>query len=158
MLEGKTRTAQAEAATRVILLVFQANGLLLAAGDALAYDEDLTSARWQVLGSVALAQAPLTVPQIARRMGLTRQSVHATVKRLEADGLLEWLPNVDHRRSRLVGITERGAAASAAMAARQASWSNRLADGMDLLALETTARTLGELCKRLEGTHHDHDP
>jgi DNA-binding IclR family transcriptional regulator len=36
----------------------------------------------QVLGAIALAQRPLTVPQIARRMGLTRQSVHTTVHRL----------------------------------------------------------------------------
>lgn len=144
------QTAEVEAATRVVLLVFQANGLLLAAGDALAYEEELTSSRWQVLGAVALAQAPLTVPQVARRMGLTRQSVHATVKQLEADGLVQLVPNADHSRSRLVHLTERGVAGYAALAARQVDWSNRLADGMDLSALEVTAQTLSELCKRLE--------
>src|ERR687892_441018 len=102
------RTPEGEAATHVILATFRANGLLLAAGDLLAADDGLTSARWQVLGAIALAERPLTVPQIARRMGLTRQSVHATVKRLARDGLLELGRNADHRRSQLVSLTELG--------------------------------------------------
>jgi DNA-binding MarR family transcriptional regulator len=55
---------------------------MLEAGDVLSAGEGLTSARWQVLGAIVLADRPPTVPQIARRMGLTRQGVHATVRRL----------------------------------------------------------------------------
>src|SRR5918999_5456821 len=105
---NSNRTPDGEAATEVILLTFRANGLLLRSGDVLAAEEELTSARWQVLGAIALAQGPLTVPQIARRMGLTRQSVHATVERLARDGAVELIPNDDHRRSRLVRLTESG--------------------------------------------------
>jgi DNA-binding MarR family transcriptional regulator len=144
------RTPEGEAATRVILSVFRANGLLLAAGDLLAADEGLTSARWQVLGAIALAGRPLTVPQIARRMGLTRQSVHATVGRLARDGLLTFAPNVDHRRSPLVSLTERGRATYSATDRRQAGWVNRLAGGIGGTDLETTARVLEEICHRLE--------
>jgi DNA-binding MarR family transcriptional regulator len=144
------RTPEGEATTRVILSVFRANGLLLAAGDLLAADEGLTSARWQVLGAVALAGRPLTVPQIARRMGLTRQSVHATVGRLARDGLLTFAPNVDHRRSPLVSLTERGRATYSATDRRQAGWVNRLAGGIGGTDLETTARVLEEICHRLE--------
>jgi DNA-binding MarR family transcriptional regulator len=143
-------TPEGEAATEVILATFRANGLLLVAGDVLAADEGLTSARWQVLGAVALAERPLTVPQIARRMGLTRQSVHATVRRLVDDGLLELAPNTDHRRSQLVRLTDSGGAAYAAMHERQVAWVNRLADGIDRTDLETTAGMLAELCARLE--------
>jgi DNA-binding MarR family transcriptional regulator len=146
------RTPEGEAATQVILSVFRANGLLLAAGDLIAEEEGLTSARWQVMGAIALAERPLTVPQIARRMGLARQSVHVTVKRLVDDGLLELAANADHRRSQLVCLTERGRAAYAAMDARQAAWVNRLADGIDRTESETTARVLAELCQRLEAS------
>jgi DNA-binding MarR family transcriptional regulator len=111
----ESRTTEGAVATDVILTTFRANGLLLSAGDVLAGDEGLTSARWQVLGAVALAERPLTVPQIARRMGLTRQSVHATVKRLVDDGLVELAPNTDHRRSQLVQLTERGEASYSAL-------------------------------------------
>jgi DNA-binding MarR family transcriptional regulator len=91
------------------------------------------------------------VPQIARRMGLTRQSVHATVGRLAADGLVELVPNADHRRSQLVRVTGEGARRYAAMQRRQAEWVDRLAEGLDAAELETTARVLGALCGRLEG-------
>jgi DNA-binding MarR family transcriptional regulator len=144
------RTPAGEAATRVILSTFRANGLVLGAGDLLGADEGLTSARWQVLGAIALAERPLTVPQIARRMGLTRQSVHATVKRLVRDGFLELLPNADHRRSPLVGPTEPGLAKYRAIDARQAAWVNRLARGIGRPDLEAAGRVLDELCRRLE--------
>jgi DNA-binding MarR family transcriptional regulator len=143
-------TPEGEAVTEVILATFRANGLLLAVGDVLAAEEELTSARWQVLGAIALAERPLTVPQIGRRMGLTRQSVHATVRRLVDDGLLELAPNADHRRSQLVRLTDGGRAAYSAMDERQVAWANRLADGIDRADLETTARILAELCTRLE--------
>jgi DNA-binding MarR family transcriptional regulator len=144
------RTPAGEAATEVILSVFRANGLLLAGGDVLSGSEGLTSARWQVIGAIALAERPLTVPQIARRMGITRQSVHATVKRLIADGLVELAPNVDHRRSQFVRLTELGKRSYAALDSRQAEWVNRLARGIDRAELDTTARVLAELSARLE--------
>jgi DNA-binding MarR family transcriptional regulator len=134
----------------VILSTFRANGLLLAAGDQLAGEEGLTSARWQVLGAIALARRPLTVPQIARRMGLARQSVHTTVNRLLAAGLVELAPNADHRRSQLVRLTELGQARYEAIDRKQAVWINQLADGLHSSDLEATARTLNELCTRLE--------
>ena len=145
------RTLTGEAATEVILSIFRANGLLLAGGDLLGASEGLTSARWQVMGAIALAEHPLTVPQIARRMGITRQSVHATVKRLVADGLLGLAPNVDHRRSQLVQLTELGKRRYAALDRRQAEWVNGLARGMGRSELGTTARVLAELSARLEG-------
>src|SRR4029453_1850852 len=95
------RTPAGEAATELVLSTFRANGLLLDAGDLLRAHGGLTSSRWQVLGAIVLAERPLTVPQIARRMGLTRQSVHATVDRLVRDGLLELAPNSDHPRPAL---------------------------------------------------------
>ncbi|MGH2636414.1 MAG: MarR family winged helix-turn-helix transcriptional regulator [Actinomycetota bacterium] len=144
------RTMAGEAATRIILTTFRANGLLLGAGDRLGADEGLTSARWQVLGAIALSERPLTVPQIARRMGLTRQSVHATVHRLVRDGDLELAPNADHRRSQVVGLTERGRARYEAIDRRQAAWVNELARGIGRSALETTERVLDELCRRLQ--------
>jgi DNA-binding MarR family transcriptional regulator len=148
----KNRTPEGEQATELILSTFLANGLLLAAGDRLAAEHGLTSARWQVLGAIALAQRPLTVPQIARRMGLTRQSVHTTVNRLLADGLVELVPNADHRRSQLVRLTELGQARYGALDEKQAVWVNELAAGLRPSELETTARVLGELCARLEAS------
>jgi DNA-binding MarR family transcriptional regulator len=115
----------------------------------------LTSSRWQVLGAVVLAERPITVPQIARRMGLTRQSVHATVDRLVRDGLLELAPNADHRRSALVRLTKRGVTTYEAIDARQVAWVNRLARGIARSEIDTAVRVLEEFSRRLEDDRRD---
>lgn len=144
------RTAAGEATTSVILSTFRLNGLLLEAGDRLTADHGLTSARWQVLGAIALSDRPLTVPQIARRMGLTRQSVHATVDRLARSGLLELVRNDDHRRSQLVRLTPAGERAYRALDRDQADWVGELTRGIRRADLETARRILDELIGRLE--------
>jgi DNA-binding MarR family transcriptional regulator len=144
------RTAEGDAATAVVLELFRVNGLLLAAGNRLATREGLTAARWQVLGAVALAGRPLTVPQIARRMGLTRQAVQASVNRLLAEALVEARDNRDHRRSPLIGLTKLGRQKYAAVDRRQARWINELSTGLDITDLAVAARVVGELGDRLE--------
>jgi DNA-binding MarR family transcriptional regulator len=146
----RARTAQGDAATDVILRTFRANGLFLAAGDLLTAPEGLTSARWQVLGALTLAKRPLTVPQIARRMGLTRQSVQASVNRLLSQALVEADENPDHRRSPLIRLTELGKVKYAAVQRRQVHWVNELAAGLTVSELQTTARVLQELSRRLD--------
>ncbi len=145
-----TRSAKGDAATAVVLETFRANGLLIAAGDLLAAPEGLTAARWQVLGAIALAGRPLTVPQIARRMGLTRQSVQASVNRLRDQRLVAAEENPDHRRSPLVRLTELGNRKYAALQRRQGRWINALAADLELADLSTTARVLCELADNLE--------
>src|SRR5260370_33970175 len=119
MIVQRARTAEGDAATEVVLETFRVNGLLLAAGSRLAARERLTPARWQVLGAVALAGRPLTVPQIARRMGLTRQAVQASVNRLLAEALVEARGNLHHRRGTLIEPTPPGRQRYAAGEPRQ---------------------------------------
>jgi DNA-binding MarR family transcriptional regulator len=148
MTEDRTRAG--ELGTDVILAVFRLNGLLLDAGNRISGDAGLTSARWQVLGAVALAERPPTVPQIARRMGLTRQSVHATVHRLVEDGLVEMIRNDDHQRSPRVRLTAAGADAYRSLDRAQASWVNALTRGVRRDDLLATNGVLEELTRRLE--------
>ena len=156
MTAHPTRTAQGDAATEVVLEIFRVNGLLLADGNRLALAEGLTAARWQVLGAVALAGRPLTVPQIARRMGLTRQAVQESVNRLLAGALVEARGNLDHRRSPLIGLTELGSQKYTAIDQRQSRWINQLAAGLQITDLAAAARVLRDLGDRLE-SNQGHD-
>ena len=150
MTEQRARTAEGDAATAVVLEIFRVNGLVLADGNRLAVAEGLTAARWQVLGAVALAGRPLTVPQIARRMGLTRQAVQESVNRLLAEALVEARDNLDHRRSPLIGLTELGSQKYTAIDQRQSRWINQLAAGLRITDLVAAARVLRDLGDRLE--------
>ena len=146
------RTAEGDAATAVVLEIFRVSGLLLADGNRLAAAEGLTAARWKVLGAVALAGRPLTVPQIARRMGLTRQAVQESVNRLLAEALVEARDNLDHRRSPLVGLTELGSQKYSAVDQRQARWINELSAGLKTADLAAAARVLRDLGDTLESS------
>lgn len=91
------------------LTTFRLNGRFLALAERLAQPAGLTATRWQVVG--AILGAPLTVSDIARAMGITRQSVQRTADQLAADGLVEYRDNPAHRRAKLVAPTEAGIAA-----------------------------------------------
>jgi len=135
--------------TELILATFRLNGALLQAGDALVRDLGLTSARWQVLGALALEGRPLTVAQIGRRMGLTRQAVQRLVTELSDDGLLVLTDNPDHKRARLVALSVRGEALYAQAEARQRTWVRPLAQGLEPAGVEAALGLLRGLDERL---------
>src|SRR5262249_38551918 len=88
------------ALTDLILETFRLNGRLLAEGDRLVAALGLTSARWQLLGSIAMAPQPEPVPHLARRMGLVRQSVQRLADELAHEGLFPFAPNPNHQRAK----------------------------------------------------------
>jgi DNA-binding MarR family transcriptional regulator len=135
--------------TDLILDVFRLNGALLASGDTLVKDIGLTSARWQVLGAIALSPVPLPVAHIANNMGLTRQAVQRSVDEMLSDGLVRLEPNPHHKRAMLVTMTERGISAFRAASERQQRWADVLAAGLSPTGIEAASRLLRELQRRL---------
>ena len=135
--------------TDLVIEVFRMNGDLLAAGDALVGDLGLTSARWQVLGAIALSPVPLPVAHIARNMGLTRQAVQRLVDDMRTDGLVRLDPNPHHRRAMLVVATERGDAAYRAAIARQECWADGLTAGLSPDEFEAASALLREMQRRI---------
>jgi DNA-binding MarR family transcriptional regulator len=138
------------ALSALFLDIFRANAGLVAAGDKLVAPLGLTSARWQVLGAVAMAPAPQPVAHIARDMGLARQSVQRLVNELIADGLVDMRDNPHHKRARLVCLTAQGSETMAAINALQRPWVDGLAEGMDAQRIAIATEVLATLRQRLE--------
>ncbi len=124
------RTPEGDALTRLILEVFRLNGALLAAGNHLTKPFGLTSARWQVMGAIDQAGRPLTVAQIARRMGLARQGVQRIAKDLEQLGMVHLEANPDHKRAPLVSISDAGSRVMARIDKAQIAWVNALSKSL----------------------------
>jgi DNA-binding MarR family transcriptional regulator len=97
-----------EALTHLTLAVFRLNGALLQWGDRLVEPLGLTSARWQMLGAIALSGDALTAPQIGEVMGVTRQGAQKQLHRLLEQGLIESQSNPAHSRSPLYALTPQG--------------------------------------------------
>lgn len=86
--------------------LFEIAGAMRRDGEALARRAGQTQARWQVMWIAATGG--LTVPAIARRLGVTRQNVQRIAHELVADRLATLDENPDHRRSPLLQLTPRG--------------------------------------------------
>jgi len=118
------RTPAGDAFTTLVVQILRLNGHLTAAGDALARPAGQTSARWQVMGIVE--HGPATVAQVARALGLARQSVQRIADLLEGDGLAEFVPNPADRRAELLQLTVTGRAALRTIQSAQRAWADTL--------------------------------
>ncbi len=135
--------------SELLLEIFRVNGLLLSAGDALARPAGLTSARWQVLGVVD--HGPVTIAEVARTMGLTRQTVRQTAASLASAGMLDYEDDPRDRRARLLVLTTRGRTALRSVERRQAAWANQVAARTSLSDLRSAIGILRDLGDLLEG-------
>lgn len=104
---------------------------------------------WALLRSMKV-DGPRTVPQIARARGLARQQIQKIVDDAEADGLVRFRQNPDHKRSRIVALTRDGTAAFERIdgAIRQAA--QEMSDGFDIRDLDAALRVLFDLQESLD--------
>jgi DNA-binding MarR family transcriptional regulator len=144
------RTPAGTALSDLILDLFRLNGLILTGGDRLVSDLGLTSARWQVLGTIIAAGRPQPVAWLARDMGANRQNVQRIVNDLEKEGFVAFEVNPHHRRAQLVVLTEKGRQAYDGAMRLQAPWINKLAQGIPVADLATTHRVLMALLRNFE--------
>lgn len=150
-----SRTPSGDAVTDLILEVFRLNGRLLVAGDRLVAELGLTSARWQVLGAIALSDRPQPVAWLARSMGLNRQGVQRIVNELQKEGLVAFKPNPNHRRAHFVILTGSGKSVYDKAERLQGPWVSSLAEGVSVKDIATATRVAGVLREHLENAAVD---
>lgn len=140
----------AVAVTELTLAVFRLNGILLHWGDKLVAPLGLTSARWQVLGAIALADTPLTAPQVGGSMGVTRQGAQKQLNLLAEQGLVEPHPNPSNQRSPFYALTPEGWARYRKVDALWAAKAAELAALIPVTQASTAARTLESMLRALQ--------
>jgi DNA-binding MarR family transcriptional regulator len=110
------RTGEAKRLVPLIIAdLYQLAGAFRDHGEAIARTVGQTQARWQVM-SAASADAK-TVPQIARRLGVTRQGVQRLADLLVQEGMAAYQANPDHRGSPHLILTAKGGTVLAALTA-----------------------------------------
>lgn len=144
------RTPAGTALTDLILDLFRLNSRIVSAGDRLVAGLGLTSARWQVLGTIVAADRPQPVAWLARDMGANRQNVQRIVNDLETEGLVAFRPNPHHRRAQLVELTGKGRETFEAAMRLQAPWVDGLAEGLRAEDIATTHAVMTALRRKLE--------
>ena len=108
-----------------------------------------TPVRWKVLG--AIRNGPLTVSQVARRMGVDRQGVQRVANALIMEGLVQVAENPDHRRSPKLSLTAKGRTVLERITKRQVKWVNELARHLSMKEIVGAVKTLQHFQKVLVG-------
>lgn len=145
------RTAAGEALSDLLLDLFRLNSRANLAGDRLLAPLGLTSARWQLLGTIkCCSDRPQPVAWLARDTTANRQNVQRIVNDLERDGLVAFKPNPHHRRAHLIVLTEKGQQAWETAMKLQVPWVNDLADGLRLEDIKTMRALIITLRGKLE--------
>lgn len=134
----------------LVLSVFRLNGLLIAEGDNMTENLGLTSARWKVIGVIALSNSGLTVPGIARVLGQSRQAVQRLTDVMVEDGLLHYRSNPKHKRSVLVTLTEAGTQAYHQLRDVQDPWAIENTEDVPIEELDTALRLVRRLIKNFD--------
>ena len=129
MQSDDPRSPAAQRFARLVADVYELAGELEGCGETLARSAGQSGARWKVLSAASVGGQ--TVAQLARRLGLARQSVQRLADALEEDGFLVFRPNPDHQRSPYAELTPSGARALARLSSAAAKWENPLAAHLD---------------------------
>ena len=150
-----SRTDGSDVLTEVILTTFRLNARLLEVAQGLAAAGGLTAAWWQVLGGIL--DEPRSVPEIGRRMGMTRQGVKRVADLLVERRLAEYRSTPAHGRARLLACTEAGYWAIRQIALVQRPWADGLARELDTDALRSALTTMQHLVTLLDAGQRGQD-
>lgn len=133
----------------IVVKVFQLKTLLMERGDQLVNPYGLTSTQWQILGAISLSAKPITVPQIAEFMGITRQGVQKQINQLIAEKMCQPHINPKHLRSPQYVLTAKGNEIFEQIMAISNNWMLALSENIQFDDLAATLRVLTALAEKL---------
>jgi DNA-binding MarR family transcriptional regulator len=104
-----------------------------------------------LLRSLALI-GPLTVPQIAEMRPTSRQRMQRLADDLEAEGLVEFIDNPSHRRSKLVRLTRKGEARYCELSARFLTIASTMGAELSEMDIRKSTGIVRQLSEEAKGT------
>jgi DNA-binding MarR family transcriptional regulator len=99
-----------ELANRLFFRLYQCANMLHKTGSRAVEAEGLTTQQWAVLGALSrpVAEAGMSVGDLARYLMVSRQNLSGLISRMERDGHVGVAPHGQDRRSRVITMTEHG--------------------------------------------------
>ena len=109
-----------------------------------------TDAPWRVVETVAHSHYCLAIADVARALGVARQTAHPFVRAAVRQGWIDLVPNPHDRRLLQSLLTPRGKAELAAADKRESSWLNVLLNGLGDRDMAVTTHVLRIIRQRLQ--------
>ncbi|TIS65596.1 MarR family transcriptional regulator [Mesorhizobium sp.] len=135
---------KAEAITELMLEVAQCFFRIRALGQKTGLITSWGGGAFGFMRSLALL-GPLTVPQIAQMRPTSRQRMQRLADELAAEGLVEFIDNPKHRRSKLVQLTRKGAARYGELNAQLLAIASTMGVALDEADIRKTAEIVRQL-------------
>ena len=147
---GSTVDKKGEAIAELMLEVAQCFFRLRAVGQKTGFFTTWGGGAFGFMRSLALL-GPLTVPQIAQMRPTSRQRMQRLADELATGGLVEFIDNPRHQRSKLVRLTPKGDARYRVLSARYLAIASTMGAGLS----ETEIRKASEIVRRLSDEAKD---
>ena len=141
---GPIDNGKAEAVAELMLEVAQCFFKIRALGQRTGLFTSWGGGAFGFMRSLALL-GPMTVPQIAQMRPTSRQRMQRLADELAAEGLVDFIDNPKHQRSKLVRLTPKGDVRYRALNARLLS----VASTMGLALSEASIRKTSEIVRQL---------
>ena len=136
---GRIVDSKAEAIAELMLEVAQCFFRIRAVGQKTGLITNWGGGAFGFMRSLATL-GPLTVPQIAEMRPTSRQRMQRLADELSAEGLVEFIDNPKHRRSKLVRLTRKGEARYEKLTARLLATASTIGGDLSEAEIRTTAR------------------
>jgi DNA-binding MarR family transcriptional regulator len=141
---GPTVSGKGEAVAALMLEVAQCFFRIRALGQKAGLITSWGGGAFGFMRSLALL-GPLTVPQIAEMRPTSRQRMQRLADELADEGLVKFVDNPKHRRSKLVRLTAKGEARYRELNARLLSIASTMAGALSEAEIRKTAEVVRQL-------------
>ena len=127
----QNKTPASNALTDLIRAVIRMNATVQKSGTRMMRGTGITTARWQTLSELFALEQRVTVSELSRHLGLTRQAVQRLADDMARDGLVEFVENSGDARAMHLLLTEVGKATYHEALEREWQWTNAIAADFD---------------------------
>jgi DNA-binding MarR family transcriptional regulator len=144
------KTPASNALTDLIRAVLRTNAKVQKSGTRLMRDTGITNARWQTLSELFALDRRVTVSELSRHLGLTRQAVQRLADDMARDGLVEFVKNPGDARAMHLLLTEAGRARYDEAQECEWQWTNAIAADFDAEQIANAVELLEAITQKMQ--------
>jgi DNA-binding MarR family transcriptional regulator len=146
----QNKTPASNSLTDLIRTVIRLNATVQKSGTRLMRGTGITNARWQTLSELFALDCLVTVSELARHMGLTRQAIQRLADEMASDGLVEFVANPGDARAMHLSLTAAGRAAYHDALEREWQWANAIAADFDAEQIDRAVVLLEAITQKMQ--------
>jgi DNA-binding MarR family transcriptional regulator len=144
------KTPASNAFTDLIRAILRTNATVQKSGTRLMRGTGITNARWQMLSELFALEQRVTVSELARHLGVSRQAIQRLADDMVSDGMVEFIKNPGDARAMHLLPTEAGRARYDEAQECEWQWTNAIAADFDAEQIVRTVALLEAIMQKMQ--------